>query len=312
MALNPAIDIRGIIWSWWWEESHRVLVFTLSIALGVIWLRKSWKKEKVPLPPGPRGLPLLGSLPFLSPDHHRCFAELSQIYGPIMKVRLGCKLCIVITSPSIAREVLKDQDTTFANRDVPAVGFLGSYGGLDIVWSPYGAHWRMLRKVCVREMLNNARLDALYCLRRREVRHMVTQVYSNIGTHVEVGEQMLLTMFDVMASMLWGGTLKGEERNHVSAEFRQYMEKFIGLLWTPNVSDFFPAIAWLDIQSVGRRMKKVVLWFDRVFESVIDQRLKTEVLDGEERRKNDNESNDFLQILLRVKDQGDTPRRPSP
>ncbi|KAF8380453.1 hypothetical protein HHK36_027940 [Tetracentron sinense] len=321
MALNPAIEIRGIIcdaWSWWWEGisnqkiDYARVVFTLSIALVVIsvykWLLKDSKQEKVRLPPGPQGLPLVGNLPFLDLELHRCFAELAGTYGPIMKLRLGCKLCIVITSPSLAREVLKDQDTSFANRDMTAVGFVSSYGGLDIVWSPYGAQWRMLRKVCVKEMLNNARLDALYGLRRREVRAMVSKVYSTIGAPVDIGEKMLLTMFNVITSMLWGGTLKGEESNHVTAEFKQVIEKVLGLLGESNVSDLFPAIAWFDIQGTRRRMKKVMLWFDQLFDSVIDQRLRMQVLEGEE-RNNDKESKDFLQVLLHIKDQGD-PKTP--
>ncbi|KAF8380455.1 hypothetical protein HHK36_027942 [Tetracentron sinense] len=321
MVLNPAIEIRRIIydaWLWWLEGSNQKLnyvrvVIMPSIALVVIllykWLIKSWKKEKVQLPPGPQGLPVVGNLPFLAPDLHRCFAELARIYGPIMKLRLGSKLCIVITSPSLAREVLKDQDTIFANRDVSAVGFIGSYGGLDILWSPNGAHWRMLRKICVKEMLNNGRLDALYGLRRREVRAMVSQLNSIIGAPpLDIGKQVLLTMFNVVTSMLWGGILKGEERNHVTAEFRVVMEQIVGLLGETNVSDLFPAIAWFDIQGVGRRMKKVMSWFDRVFESVIDQRLRMDVLEGEE-RNSEKESKDFLQVLLQIKDQED-PKTP--
>lgn len=70
-------------------------------------------------------------------------------------------MCVVVSSPSLAREVLKDQDTTFANRDVPVAAKEATYGGLDIVRLPYGSDWRMLRKVCMREMLNNATLDSV-------------------------------------------------------------------------------------------------------------------------------------------------------
>ncbi|KAL7167316.1 hypothetical protein ACSBR2_037895 [Camellia fascicularis] len=58
------------------------------------------------------------------------------------------------------REVLKDHDTIFANRDVPAVSTSMPYGGRDIVFTPYRPEWNMLRKVCVRDMLGTATLDA--------------------------------------------------------------------------------------------------------------------------------------------------------
>ena len=72
----------------------------------------------------------------------------------------------MITSQSLAKEVLKDQDITFANRDVPDVARPAAYGGRDIVWTPYGPEWRMLRKVCVLKMLSNTTLDSVYALRR--------------------------------------------------------------------------------------------------------------------------------------------------
>lgn len=112
------------------------------------------------------GLPILGNLLSLDPELHTYFAGLAQIYGPILKLRLGDKLGIVITSPGMAREVLKDNDIVFANHEVPAAGRVATYGGSDIVWTPYGPEWRMLRKVCVVKMLSNTTLDSVYDLRR--------------------------------------------------------------------------------------------------------------------------------------------------
>ncbi|KAK1575056.1 hypothetical protein Q3G72_002205 [Acer saccharum] len=69
------------------------------------------------LPPSPPGLlPLLGNLPFLKPalDLHRYFAKLSEIYGPIMEFQLGRKDCVVISSPSLAKQALKDRDPLIA------------------------------------------------------------------------------------------------------------------------------------------------------------------------------------------------------
>ncbi|KEH16520.1 cytochrome P450 family protein [Medicago truncatula] len=120
---------------------------------------KDWYK-------GPPGLPIFGNLLSLDPELHTYFVGLAQTHGPIFKLRLGSKLGIVITSPSTAREVLKDYDTVFTNRDPPAAGKAATYGGSDISWSPYGPQWWMLRKVCVVKMLSNKSLDSVYELRR--------------------------------------------------------------------------------------------------------------------------------------------------
>ncbi|XP_010276892.1 PREDICTED: flavonoid 3'-monooxygenase-like [Nelumbo nucifera] len=293
---------------WWWQVSNRRdeyarAVLTLSLVVLSIswyaWLTRKSRKADLPLPPGPRGLPLVGNLLSLHPELHVYFAELARTYGPITKLQLGKKLGIVITSPSLAKEVLKDHDTTFANRDVPAAGRAATYGGLDIVWTPYGPEWRLLRKVCVREMLGTATLDAVYGLRQREVRRTVEYLYSRTGSQVNIGEQMFLTVLNLITSMLWGDTIKGEERSRLGAEFRQAIGEMTALLGMPNVSEFFPILARFDLQGVERKMKVLASQFDRMFDSMIHKRLN--IMDEKGRE----ESHDFLQFLLNLKDQGD-------
>ncbi|KAF8412393.1 hypothetical protein HHK36_000357 [Tetracentron sinense] len=295
------------LWSWWWESSNpkdelaRLLLTLSTVALLIFWfswLLKKSKNGKLPLPPGPKGLPLVGNLPFLDPELHTYFSHLSRTYGPVTKLQLGNKLGIVVSSPSSAKEVLKDQDVTFANRDVPFAALVVAYGGSDIVWTPYGPEWRMLRKVCVREMLSNTSLDSVYTLRRREVRRTVEYLYSKTGSPINVGEQVFLTVLNVITSMLWGGTLKGEERNSLGMEFREVIGDITELLGMPNVSDFFPGLAWLDLQGIKKKMGVLFLRFDGIFNSIIDQRLK---MDGSK----EGESKDFLQFLLQLKEEGD-------
>ncbi|PIA50060.1 hypothetical protein AQUCO_01300650v1, partial [Aquilegia coerulea] len=242
-------------------------------------MKKNSRKEIAPLPPGPWGLPLIGYLPFLDPELHSCFAQLSLKYGPIMKVYLGSKLCIIFSSPDVAKEVLKEQDVNFADRDIPAAAFVSAYGAVDIAFAPYGEHWRMMRKVCVRELLSYGRLEALYGLRRREVRDMVQRVYIKIGSSIDIGEYAFLAMFNVITSMMWGNTLDGEERRRVTSKFREGKE---------------------------RRMKEVVKYFDQIFDFVINERRKMETQEEDEALKSkDKENKDFLQVLLQLIDQGD-------
>ncbi|PKI59534.1 hypothetical protein CRG98_020062 [Punica granatum] len=220
---------------------------------------------------------------------------------------LGSKAGIIITSPSAAREVLKDHDVTFANRDVPAAGRAASYGGRDIVWTPYGPEWRMLRKVCVLKMLSNTTLDSVYGLRRREVRETVRYFYGRAGSPVNVGEQMFLTVLNVVTSMMWGGTVQGEARARLGAEFRQLVTEFTALLGKPNVSDFFPGLARFDLQGVVKQMNVLVGRLDKIFEMMIEQRLRIEKDTEAAATTGDREraGEDFLQYLLKLKEEED-------
>ncbi|KAJ6712315.1 hypothetical protein OIU79_008521 [Salix purpurea] len=217
------------------------------------WIRVKSKKGSSSLPPGPRGLPLIGNLASLDPDLHTYFAGLARTYGPILKLQLGYKLGIIVSSPDLAREVLKDHDLTFANRDVPAVARIAFYGGLDIVWSPYGPEWRMIRKVCVLKMLSNSTLDSVYGLHRREVQNTVAYMYSKVGSPINVGEQTFLTILNVVTSMLWGGTVQGEERGRLGAEFRRAVADMTELLGAPNISDFFSCLGQIRFARPGKK-----------------------------------------------------------
>ncbi|KAL3499504.1 hypothetical protein ACH5RR_038597 [Cinchona calisaya] len=294
------------------NDEHFLLFPTLLFIFITSWL--AWKvfnitRGQKPLPPGPWGLPVVGNLPFLDPELHSYFASLAKTYGPIFKLRLGGKVSVVITSPTVARMVLKDQDVTFANRDVPVVVTAWDYGGHDIVFTPYGAEWRMLRKVCVRDMLGHANLDAVYSYRRQEIRNTVKYFYSRKGSPVNVGEEMFLTVLNVITNMLWGGTIQGKERTNIGAEFRQVVGEVTKLLGKPNVSDFFPYLAWLDLQGAKKQMKVVVSKIDQIFDKIIDQKTQVHGQKGNRKDNGNTESKDFLQVLLQLKDAGD-PKTP--
>ncbi|KAI5601673.1 hypothetical protein POPTR_001G118500v4 [Populus trichocarpa] len=279
-------------------------IATLLTLFAIIWYarrRAESKKGRPSLPPGPRGLPLIGNLASLDPDLHTYFAGLARTYGPILKLRLGSKLGIIVSSPNLAREVLKDHDITFANRDVPDVARIAAYGGSDIAWSPYGPEWRMLRKVCVLKMLSNSTLDSVYELRRREVRNIIAYIYSKPGSPINVGEQTFLTILNVVTSMLWGGTVQGEERGSLGAEFRRVVADMTELLGAPNISDFFPALARFDLQGLVKKMSGLAPKFDQIFDRMIEKQLSIDAL-GDTAGAS---SKDFLQFLLKVKDEGD-------
>lgn len=314
MYPNPLTTISDACSRWWPitttttdDDQYRTQLMLNSaiFALAALWIllffikKKSTTKNIPPLPPGPRGLPLVGNLLSLDPELHTYFANLAQNYGPIYTLKLGSKIGIVISSPSVAKEVLKDHDTTFANRDVPVAGKEASYGGADIVWNPYGPEWRMLRKVCVREMLSSTTLDSVYALRRRELRRTIKNLYERAGSPVDVGEQMFLNVMNVITTMMWGGGVVAEEEGAgLGAEFKKVVGEMTGLLGMPNMSDFFPGLERFDVQGIQKKMKGLARRFDGIFETMIAKRLKMngELVDG---------GNDFLQFLLKLKEDGD-------
>ncbi|XP_068635893.1 7-ethoxycoumarin O-deethylase-like [Aristolochia californica] len=259
-------------------------------------------KGKLPLPPGPLGFPLLGSLPFLKPDLHVHFAGLARIYGPIMSLQLGRKLCIIVTSPSLAKEVLKNQDATFANRDVLAAALALPNGLYGMGWAPYGQQWRMLRKITMAEMLNQSGIEGFHHIRREEVQRMLATAREGVNTPVNFGELVFAPLYNVLTGVLWGGSHK-EEILKVVGDVSEMFGR-------ADVSDVFPVLARLGIQGVVRKAKKVSMSLDHTWEKIIHERITQGGRSNPHGTKDLGRSNphgtkDLLQLMLETIERND-------
>uniref|UniRef100_A0ACD6A911 Uncharacterized protein n=1 Tax=Avena sativa TaxID=4498 RepID=A0ACD6A911_AVESA len=257
------------------------------------------RRRRSGLPPGPMGLPIVGSLPFIDLNLHTYFAGLAARHGPILSIQLGSKLDIVVSSPDLAREVLRDQDAAFANRVMPDAGSALSFGGEEnILGSPVGPTWRLQRRLCVHEMLSPAGLASVHGLRMREFRSTLRYLHASAtsGRPVDVGSQMFLNTMNVITGAMWGGTVCSDaERATVGAEFRGLVDELTAMLGTPNVSDLFPALAPLDLQGIRGKMEGIRARFDQMLTRIIQQRQEQEGGGG---------TDDFLDRMLRMENEG--------
>ncbi|EYU29506.1 hypothetical protein ABFS82_04G164700 [Erythranthe guttata] len=290
------------IFSYQTKMNHDLVLFALTavffLAASIFWYSWVFKNSTpppLPLPPGPRGLPIVGYLPFMKADLHLQFTELAHKYGPIYRLWLGSKLYIVVTCPSLIKQVVRDHDTVFANRD-PPVAALVATGGLDILWAPSGPYWHDMRKLFVRELLSAGNLLASSWLRREEVAKAVGSLSTMIGQPVEIGELIFRTESRVILRLISGGG------KYMGAEIQEAVAKVVDLFGKPNISDFFPGLAKFDVQGIAREMRDVVSALEQILDSIIDERIKTMAADGEGEEE-DQRRKDFVGILLELKDQ---------
>ncbi|KAI3713339.1 hypothetical protein L1987_71916 [Smallanthus sonchifolius] len=291
-------------WSWWSEVTinrHDLtlpLLTLLAITLALLWHQST--KTTLPLPPGPRGLPVVGYLPFLGPNLLHEFNKMAQRYGPIFKVKLGSKTLIVISSSDLAKVVVREQDEIFANRDPPVAAKIVSYGRKNIGWSDNNSHLRNMRKLFVHGIMSNKNLEASSSFRRTEVRKTIKHLFENLSTEVDIGGMAFMTSLRVITNVLWGSSLvEDEESRNLGIEFREVVIETVRLLGAPNLSDFFPVLSRLDLQGVEREMKVAWKKIDRIFERIIEERIRSKPEDGVEQHGR----KDFLQILLELKEQ---------
>nr|KJB20800.1 hypothetical protein B456_003G165700 [Gossypium raimondii] len=127
---------------------------------------------------------------------------------------------------------------------------------------------------------------------------MVGDVYENVGKLIDVGELAFRTLTSLIGNKVWGGEIQGEQRTIVESQFKKIFAEIMVFLGKPNISDIFPLIAWFDIQSIERGMKKIRQSFNEFLDSVIEERMKKET--GEQK-------SDVLQMLLDLHKNQDSP-----
>ncbi|PKX94818.1 cytochrome P450 [Aspergillus novofumigatus IBT 16806] len=122
----------------------KILAYAVAEAGPVLYFCGS----QLPLPPGPPGLPVIGNL-LQAPKEApwKKYKEWSNKYGPIMSIRNGQNVFIIITSFDIVKDFLEKNNSVFSSRPHLVVIERAS-GGLATSFLPYGPQWnshRLLR-----------------------------------------------------------------------------------------------------------------------------------------------------------------------
>ncbi|KAK1407212.1 hypothetical protein QVD17_38826 [Tagetes erecta] len=285
-----------------------VLVETVSLLiLTILWFkfRVSNSSNDAPsLPPGPRSLPIVGYLPFISPNLHIQLTNMAHTYGPIFKFNLGSKLHVVINTPELAKVVVRDQDEAFSNRDQTAVVLALTYGGEDMIFSKNDDNWRKLRKIFVHEVLSNKNLEASCSFRRDEVRKAVKSIYDKIGNEINIRKIAFSTETNVLTRTIWENTNEGVKHQNLGAEINMVASNMLKIFRRVNLSDFFPSLARFDLQGVVQDMKMQRNELDRLFTSIIEDRIESNFKRSKDEVEHEGKK-DFIQILLDHMDKKD-------
>jgi len=260
------------------------------------------------LPPGPYAWPIIGNLHQLILPAHRSLKGLADKYGPIFFLRLGSVPAVVVSSSEIAKQFLKTHDLIFASRPPRAAGRLMFFNSKDVVFSPYGDHWRQMRKICVLELLTAKRIESFKHVREEEVSAMIRSIWEESergGTNVNVSKAISTLTSNIVWRILAKRKFTDDDLGGDFKGFKDLLVQLTGRVGDFNIGDYIPYLDWFDLQGINRRMKKIHKTFDEFAEKMIDEHVNLNNLmaaasNGQKEADSEPRVQDFVDVLLHM------------
>lgn len=256
------------------------------------------------LPPTPPPLPFIGHLHlFNHPPLHQALHKLSQKYGPVLFLRLGSRPVVVVSSFSHAEECLTKNDIILANRPKFMLGKYFGYNYTTLTTSPYGDHWRNLRRISTVAMFSTHRLTTLLTIRRDEIKRMLQKLSGcALDGFMKVEMRPLLTelSFNIMMRMVAGKRFLGDDvvNDEESVEFRSLIKEIIKYGGASNVVDYLPPfLRWVDFyKGFERKVADLCRKTDRFLQGLLDEKRRKKGESTEESK------NTLIDHLLRMQE----------
>lgn len=244
------------------------------------------------LPPGPWQLPFIGSMHHLAGQlPHRAMRDLARRHGPVMLLRIGEVPTLVISSREAAREVMKTHDTSFASRPLSATVRVLTNNGRDIIFAPYGEHWRQLRKLAITELLSARRVLSFRAIREEEVAAMlrVCAAAAAESRPVEMRARLSALVADATVRAVMGDRCRDRD------VFLRELDRSIGLSAGFNPADLWPSSRLVGLLSGAvRRAEECRDTVFGILDGIIKEHLQRMDSGGA------GEAEDLLDVLLKI------------
>ena len=212
------------------------------------------------LPPGPRGLPVFGSLLEIRHDTHLAIDRLAKRYGDICLMKFGSVPTVVISNADLLQEAFGK--SVLADRWVSEIMDILS-GQKDLVLAPYGDHWRQMQRFANRELLSARNIDTV---RERYIERVVDGLASDVaeaGDRDELIYPMQLTMrsnSNLMFRALFG---RDEDDSPEFMEQRDTLLNYITWLFASatatNLADYIPWLRFLPNNGVKEAVRQAAV-----------------------------------------------------
>ncbi|KAK5804677.1 hypothetical protein PVK06_032328 [Gossypium arboreum] len=200
------------------------LLFTWLLLQAFNSFRYGCKSSQHKLPPGPWPKPIISNLFDLGDKPHRSLAKLAQIHGPVMSLKLGSLITVVLSSETTAKEILSKQDLIFSSRTT-VVGIRACH-------------------------TMNLECHGYLCPHFGEL-------FANSvkGEAVNIGQAAFDTTINLLSNTIFSMDLV-DPNSSIAREFKETVCDIMVEIGKPNLADYFPLLTKLDPQDGIEELNK--------------------------------------------------------
>ncbi|KAF3442607.1 hypothetical protein FNV43_RR16523 [Rhamnella rubrinervis] len=276
-----------------------LLIWLASMIIIRTIFSKTRTKATHRLPPSPQALPIIGHLHLLCRNPQQALNKLSNRYGPLIYLLFGSQPSVIVSSAEVAKECLKTNENCFLNRPkMTNLDYL-TYGSADFTMTPYGPKWKLMKKLCMAELLGGRTMELHLPLRREETKRFLKSMLRKAEKceKVDVGAELIRLTNNIISMMAL--KQRCSEDDDEAQEVRKLVKDMCELARGFNISDMIWFCKKLDLQGYGKKLKHARDGYDKMMEKIMKEH--------EEARKKRKQSGgddefvkDFLDILLEI------------
>ena len=156
---------------------------------------------------------------------------------------------MVVSSSTAAEECLIKNDIVFSNRPKLIAGKHLGYNYTTVTTSPYGDHWRNLRRIGAIEIFSSSRLNTFLSVRKDEIKRLLLKLSRDSRqdfAKVELKSKLSDLTFNNIMRTVAGKRYYGDEMTN-EAEGREFRDLIIEAFRNGvavNPADFLPILNW--------------------------------------------------------------------
>ncbi|KAI3862160.1 hypothetical protein MKX03_013574 [Papaver bracteatum] len=248
--------------------------------------------------PGPWKLPVVGNLHQLMLGHlpHHTLRDLARKYGPFMHLQLGEVSTVIVSSPKMAKQIMKTHDLTFADRGATLASKIMTYNCTDVAFSPYGDYWRQLRKIFMLELLSTKRVQSFGSIREEEVSNLINSISLMAGSQINLSEKISSLTNDVTSRAAFGKKSKDKEA------FISLIKETTKMASGFAISDLFPSLKFIHVISgMKSKLESLHQKTDKILDNIIKEHIENRTAI---KTNKDEAEEDLVDVLLQLKGNG--------